>query len=109
MPEIDNATLARQLWAIGDEVRLELLLLLPISADCEHGNNVSQLAEKLGLTQPTVSHHLRILRQAGLVNNRRMCRDVFYWIDEAAWRGIVGKLCKVLEMSREPAVAAREA
>jgi len=73
--------LARQLWAIGDVVRLRLLSLLPTNADCDSGNNVSRLAEELGLSQPTVSHHLRVLRQAGLVLNRKMCRDVYYWVD----------------------------
>lgn len=72
--------LAKQLWVLGDIVRLRLLRSLPTQPDCDHGNNVSRLAEKLGLSQPTVSHHLRILRQAGFVENRKMCRDVYYWI-----------------------------
>ncbi len=94
--ETDSSKLARQLWAIGDQVRLDLLSLLSVSEDCDHGNNVSQLAEKLGLTQPTVSHHLRILRQAGLVRNRRMCRDVFYWIDEDEWQDVIRQLEAIL-------------
>jgi ArsR family transcriptional regulator, arsenate/arsenite/antimonite-responsive transcriptional repressor len=88
--------LARQLWAIGDEVRMRLLRLLPSSEDCDHGNNVSRLAEQLGLAQPTVSHHLRVLRQAGLVKNRKMCRDVFYWIDPAAAEAVTTHLREVL-------------
>lgn len=94
--ETDNARLARQLWALGDQVRLDLLSLLSVSEDCDHGNNVSQLAEKLGLTQPTVSHHLRILRQAGLVRYRRMCRDVYYWIDEHEWQSVIRQLEHIL-------------
>lgn len=73
--------LAKQLWALGDATRLRLLRLLPDKGDCGSGNNVSALAEQLGLSQPTVSHHLRVLRQAGIVTNRKMCRDVYYWID----------------------------
>jgi ArsR family transcriptional regulator len=83
MPIRNNTDLAKQLWAAGDPVRLRILRLLSPTADCEHGNNVSALAKKLGLSQPTVSHHLRVLRQAGLVSYRKMCRDVFYWIDPA--------------------------
>lgn len=78
---IDEDALAKRLWAIGDATRLRLLRLLPVSADCDGGNNVSGLAEKLGLSQPTVSHHLRVLRQAGIVSNRKMCRDVYYWVE----------------------------
>ncbi len=71
--------LARQLWAVGDLVRLQILDLLPNSSDCEHALNVSTIATRLGLSQPTVSHHLRVLRQAGIVENKKMCRDVYYW------------------------------
>jgi ArsR family transcriptional regulator len=76
--------LASQLWAIGDPMRLRLLALLPESPNCEHENNVSRLAEVLDISQPSVSHHLRILRQTGLVSHRKMCRDVFYWKNGAA-------------------------
>jgi ArsR family transcriptional regulator len=81
---VDLERLAKQLWALGDPMRLRILEILPTYQNCEHGNNVSQIAEKLELTQPSVSHHLRILRQAGLITNRKMCRDVFYWIEEEA-------------------------
>ncbi len=83
MPTRSNTDLAKQLWAAGDPVRLRILHLLSPTADCEHGNNVSALGKRLGLSQPTISHHLRILRQAGLVSYRKMCRDVYYWIDPA--------------------------
>ena len=59
MPTRRNTDLAKQLWAVGDPVRLRILSLLPPAADCEHGNNVSTLARRLGSSQPTVSHHLR--------------------------------------------------
>jgi ArsR family transcriptional regulator len=77
--KIQQEKLASQLWAIGDPMRLRLLALLPESPNCEHENNVSRLAEVLDISQPSVSHHLRILRQTGLVSHRKMCRDVFYW------------------------------
>jgi ArsR family transcriptional regulator len=74
-------TLARQLWAIGDPVRLEILRLLPTEPDCETACNVSKIAEQIGLSQPATSHHLRVLRQAGIITNRKMCRDMIYWVD----------------------------
>lgn len=88
--------LAKQLWAIGDVVRLRLLELLSNTEDCHHGNNVSSLAEKLQLAQPTVSHHLRILRLTGLVKNKKMCRDVFYWIDPVEAASVLEELKEVL-------------
>lgn len=88
--------LATQLWAIGDATRLRILQLLPDSAHCEHGNNVSQLAAKLGLAQPTISHHLRVLRQAGIVQHKKMCRDCFYWVDREAARDVIERLGQLL-------------
>lgn len=88
--------LARQLWALGDIVRLQILDLLPITPDCKHVSNVSQLAEKLNLSQPTVSHHLRVLRQAGIVEYRKMCRDVYYWKNSDEAHALAESLRRVL-------------
>lgn len=93
---MDDDLLARQLWALGDVVRLRILRRLPRSPECKSRNNVSQLAEDLGLSQPTLSHHLRILRQVGLVQYKKMCRDVFYWVDEAAATAVAEHLCSLV-------------
>lgn len=92
--EID--ALAKQLWALGDLARLRLLSLLPEQSNCEGRNNVSQLAERMGLSQPTISHHLRVLRQAGLVEFTKRCRDVYYWRNEAAITEVANQLNRVL-------------
>lgn len=89
-------TLIDQLKALGDPVRLRIMALLPRSANCEHGNNVSQLAEKLAIPQPTISHHLRVLRCAGLVTNKKMCRDVFYWVNAEATAALLAELDPIL-------------
>jgi ArsR family transcriptional regulator len=78
---LDVDTLAKQLWAIGDPVRLEILRILPSEPTCENACNVSKIAQRIGLSQPTTSHHLRILRQAGIIVNEKKCRDMIYWID----------------------------
>ncbi|WP_158279722.1 ArsR/SmtB family transcription factor [Coraliomargarita sinensis] len=93
---LDLDTLARQLWAIGDPTRLEILRILPTEPTCENACNVSKIAEQIGLSQPTTSHHLRILRQAGIVTNRKMCRDMIYWIDLEASSAVSESLRNVL-------------
>ena len=104
--------LAKQLWALGDIARLNILRLLPRESNCEHGNNVSQLAEKLGMTQPTVSHHLRVLRQAGLVDNKKMCRDVFHWVDPKQAEIVLNHLAAIFQISEpletKPQLSQRE-
>ena len=77
---IDLETLAKQLWAIGDPVRLQILRMLPTEPTCENACNVSTIAERIGLSQPATSHHLRILRQAGVITNEKKCRDMIYWV-----------------------------
>lgn len=67
------------LKALSDPMRRRILAQLPDEANCTRGNNVSQLADTLGAPQPSISHHLKVLRMAGLVDFRKMCRDVFYW------------------------------
>jgi DNA-binding transcriptional ArsR family regulator len=46
------------------------------------------IAEKLGLSQPTVSEHLRILAQAGLIRPKRIKQWIFYRRDEARIRAL---------------------
>ncbi len=59
--------LSRWLKALADPIRLRLVWLL--LDGCEHC--VCELVRALALPQPTVSRHLRILREAGLVAGRR--------------------------------------
>jgi len=67
------ATLFRLL---SDRTRLNLLMLL---ADGE--KNVTGLCEILRLPQPTVSHHLGLLRMSNIIANRRDGKQVFYSLD----------------------------
>jgi len=58
---------------LSDKTRLNILLLL---ADGER--NVTSLCERLKLPQPTVSHHLGLLRMNNVIANRRNGKQVFY-------------------------------
>lgn len=95
--DTDLDVLAKQLWAIGDPVRLQILQILPTEPTCQHACNVSTIAERIGLSQPATSHHLRVLRQAGIITNKKMCRDMIYWVqlDEAS--ALTSALSQVLK------------
>jgi DNA-binding transcriptional ArsR family regulator len=58
---------------LSDRTRLNILLLL-----AQGERNVSSLCEQLKLPQPTVSHHLGLLRMNNIIANRRSGKQVFY-------------------------------
>jgi ArsR family transcriptional regulator len=63
--------------AIADETRQKIM-----TECCCCWISVGDLAVKLGVTQPTVSHHLAILREAGLVNSREEGKQTFYTLNQ---------------------------
>jgi ArsR family transcriptional regulator len=72
----DAELLARALKTIADPARLRLLSLIQAQPDGEAC--VCHLTEPLGLSQPTVSHHLKVLRDAGLVARERRGSWAYY-------------------------------
>lgn len=75
----DAATdLARGFKALGDPVRLRLLSL--IAARAGDDVCVCDLTDSFALTGPTISHHLKVLREAGLVDCQRRGTWVHYWV-----------------------------
>ncbi|MFG3301527.1 ArsR/SmtB family transcription factor [Micromonospora chersina] len=65
----DAERLAGVLKAVADPARLRLLSLIQSAPEDEA--SVSDLTTPLGLSQPTVSHHLRILTEAGLLEREK--------------------------------------
>ncbi|HSV15442.1 MAG TPA: metalloregulator ArsR/SmtB family transcription factor [Tepidisphaeraceae bacterium] len=61
---------------LSDKTRLNILILL---ANGER--NVTSLCEELQLPQPTVSHHLGLLRMNNVIGNRRAGKQVFYGLN----------------------------
>jgi ArsR family transcriptional regulator len=100
----DRPTLARQYRALADERRLHIIALLHSGERC-----VCDLNSALDITQPLLSFHLRTLRDAGIVSDRREGRWVYYTLvpgvledmndmlmtpaDEADFRGMSDRCC----------------
>lgn len=83
--------LASRLKALADPTRLRLLSLMLASPDREACT--CDLTEPLGLTQPTVTHHLRKLAAAGLVvADRRVGNFTYYRADTVALSEVAGLL-----------------
>lgn len=69
---------------IADGTRREILrLLLDRSADGERGTSVSQIVQELGVSQPTVSKHLKVLRESHLVSVREEGQHRYYSLSPA--------------------------
>lgn len=67
--------LAEWYGVLADPTRLQLLSIISTTGEaCA----ACDLVEPLGVTQPTVSHHLRVLREAGLVESDKRGRWVYY-------------------------------
>lgn len=88
--EADSYTLSRQFAALADPVRLRLLSLL---ATAEGGAVCAcDLVAPVGKSQPTVSHHLKVLVDAGLATSERRGRNVWYAVVPAALEALRGAL-----------------
>jgi ArsR family transcriptional regulator, arsenate/arsenite/antimonite-responsive transcriptional repressor len=72
----EAAELARRFAALADPVRLRLLSLL--ATDPDGAVCACDLVEPVGKSQPTVSHHLRVLREAGLVTVEKRGTNNWY-------------------------------
>ena len=82
--------------AIADETRQKLMKLLCCRELC-----VSDLVAELGdITQPTVSHHLQILKSAGLVDTRRQGKQIYYTLRQAA----IANCCVVIVRRYAPEI-----
>lgn len=75
-PEWDG--MSKVFAALGDEHRQRILLLF------EPGErlNVGQIAEVSPLGRSTVSHHLRVLREAGVLDSEKIGKEVWFWINK---------------------------
>lgn len=85
------------LIAIGDETRQGIILAL-LESDC-NGIRVGEITKKTHLSRPAVSHHLQILKKAGIVNMRREGTKNYYYVD--ANRSEWNKLGNLLQTINE--------
>lgn len=84
MTEFDPVIFAK---AIADETRQKIMKIC-----CCEWLSVNEIVEHLNVTQPTVSHHLAILREAGLVNIREEGKQTFYQLNQNRMTTCCGQL-----------------
>ncbi len=91
-PDVDRAQAARMAEvakALGDPVRVQLIDVLR-----KHAGKVCvcELVPLFDLSQPTVSHHLKVLRHAGLVGSERRGLWAYYYVIAEALAELAGWL-----------------
>ena len=93
LAEPQAVELAAMFKALGDPVRLRLLSLIashPGGQAC-----VCEISSSFDVSQPTISHHLKMLRSAGLLDCERRGTWVYYWVIPA----VLQQLSSVLNVN----------
>ena len=85
-PMDDAVRLAVRLKALADPARLRLIAFMLNQPNCEACT--CDLAPAVGLSEPTVSHHLKTLEKAGLVSKERRGMNVHYMVETSAIRAL---------------------
>jgi len=102
---------SRILTALGDETR-QYLLMIMLSMECA-GSRVIDIAEKTSLSRPAVSHHMQILKEAGIVKSRKEGRLIYYYLEPDAERidrliGLLQTIQKLTEAAPDRSEEAME-
>jgi len=76
--------------ALADPTRQQIMEVI-----CCDWKNVNEIVEVVGIRQPTVSHHLSILKEAGLVNTRPDGKHTYYILNQSRVVNCCGQLIEV--------------
>ncbi len=89
------------LSTLGDETRQHLILEMLKIGDCR-GARVGTITEKTNLSRPAVSHHLQILKKAGIVKVRKEGTRNYYYFDPemAAFEKLISTLQLAMEITK---------
>ncbi|PJG58350.1 transcriptional regulator [Aeromonas cavernicola] len=85
--------IAKLFNALGDEHRQRIMLTF------EPGERLTagQLAQVSTLSRPTVSHHLKILREAGVLEHERQGKEIYFWVNKDFIQGSLQQVITYLK------------
>lgn len=89
------------LTALGDDTRQHLLCIM-LQCECG-GSRVIDIAEQTNLSRPAVSHHMQILKDAGVVKSRKKGTCIYYYLDPEASQinALITLFCDIREFMKE--------
>ena len=90
---MDEKIYGKYFRAFGEPSRLRILRLLT-----SRPMMVNEIAEKIGLSQSTVSRHLGVLREAGILTDRRDGQHVYYTLNKDAVEDCCTSFCDGLSI-----------
>jgi DNA-binding transcriptional ArsR family regulator len=88
---MNEKSFSKYFKAFGDPSRLKIIMLLSSKE-----MTVNEITAEVGLSQPTVSRHLAILREAEVVNDRREAQQVFYSLNKGSIENCCNGFCSCL-------------
>lgn len=87
---------AKILKAISDPKRLRIVDMLSCGELC-----ACVILEAFHITQPTLSHDMKVLKEAGIVSDRREGKNIYYYLNEDTLAGLQKVLKSIFEPSDE--------
>lgn len=90
------------LVALGDENRQHMILEMMQMGKC-NGVRVNEITEKTHLSRPAVSHHLQILKDAGILKVRHEATKNYYYFDPdmKSFQQLIGMLQQAVDITAE--------
>lgn len=100
---IDEKLYSKLFKAFGDRSRLRIVALL-----ASNELTVNEIAKEVGLSQPTVSRHLSVLKDANLVEDRRDKQRIYYSLKKDSVQACCVGFCDCLEIQEVRAKAPKK-
>lgn len=90
IPTIEHCSEVAEVFKqISDGTRLRIFLLLCHCEEC-----VSNISASVGMSDPAVSHHLKVLKKAGLITSRREGKEIYYKIADTQQAELLHHVCE---------------
>lgn len=98
MTGFDRERVVGFLTAVGDPARLEIIFILS-----KRGRlNVGQISSEFEISRPAVSHHLKVLKTAGVVEGRKAGQEVLYELNRERVASELRRLADLVQSKTHP-------
>ena len=103
MPSVEECEKVAEVFKLmSDGTRLRIVLLLCHCEEC-----VNNIAAAVEMSEPAVSHHLRVLKKSDLITSRREGKEVYYKIADTSTAKLVHQVCEQMLQITCPAEVCR--